>query len=153
MVRYLEGDLMLSRAQVLAHGVNCRGSMGAGIAVAFKRRFPAMFQEYRRHCQKGILTPGGLFLWKEESPWVLNLATQAHKGRAELPYVREAFAVGAALIDGEGVRTVAMPRIAAGLGGLAWEEVRPILEEAFHPLPARVFVYDRFFKGKKGDET
>jgi len=59
----------------MAHGVSCAGRMGAGIALEFRRRFPEMFQEYRRRCYKKRLQPGDLFLWKQSQPWVLNMAT------------------------------------------------------------------------------
>ena len=75
-VRFVSGDLFLSRAQTLPHGVNCRGRMGAGIALDFRRRFPEMFEEYRRRCRQGTLRPGGALLWTQNDPWVLNLATQ-----------------------------------------------------------------------------
>lgn len=74
-VEYICGDLFLSQAQTLAHGVNCRGRMGAGIDVEFRRRFPKMYKEYRQRCNRDELRPGDLFLWKESTPWVLNLAT------------------------------------------------------------------------------
>ncbi len=56
-VEYVSGDLFLSRAQTLAHGVNCAGKMGAGIAKEFKKQFPAMFQRYKQLCRTNQLKP------------------------------------------------------------------------------------------------
>ena len=151
-VFFLKGDLFLSRAQTLAHGVNCRGRMGAGIAVEFRRWFPAMYKEYRRRCHKDILKPGEFFLWKEDEPWVLNLATQADTGGANLSFVREVLTTVAARYVNEGITSLAMPRIAAGLGGCGWGEVRGIIEETFavHPLP--VYVYEEYVEGEEAEE-
>ncbi len=144
---------MLSRAHVLAHGVNCEGRMGAGIAVEFKRRFPSMFTRYREMCNDGRLTPGGVYLEKNTSPWVLNLATQSKVGRAELAYVHSCIKWIADHFEQEGITTMAMPRIAAGLGKLPWEPVEQIIQELLQPLPLPVFLYDQYVKGVEADES
>lgn len=64
VVEYVSGDLFETQCQTIGHGVNCRGRMGAGVAVEFRRRFPEMYQEYRRRCHAGELSPGEIFLWE-----------------------------------------------------------------------------------------
>jgi O-acetyl-ADP-ribose deacetylase (regulator of RNase III) len=56
------GDLLTSACLALGHGVNTLGSMGAGIAVEFRRRWPAMYDAYREPCRSGALQPGGIFV-------------------------------------------------------------------------------------------
>jgi O-acetyl-ADP-ribose deacetylase (regulator of RNase III) len=146
-IHYLRGDLFLSRAQTLAHGVNCRGRMGAGIAVEFRRRAPEMFQEYRRRCHHQLLRPGDLFLWTSTTPWILNMATQAASGGAVEGYLEQCLRRLAAEYDDLGITSLAMPRIAAGLGGLPWETVRYWLQQLLGDLPIAIYVYDEFVEG------
>ncbi|WP_190233070.1 macro domain-containing protein [Streptomyces avicenniae] len=113
------------RADALAHGVNCAGAMGRGIAVEFRDRWPGMYEEYRARCRAGRLAPGGVFPWRApDGPLIYNLGTQQHwRTPAQLPDVRAAFAAMVAHADAHAVRRVALPRVAAGLGGLPWDEV------------------------------
>ena len=129
-VEYVSGDLFANRvgAQALAHGCNCQGSMGAGIAAEFRVRYPAMYAEYRRRCKATPreFMPGDVFLYKADDgrPWVFNLATQEGywRSRAKYEWVEQALREMRAQADAAGVTSIAMPRIGAGLGG-------PVLEE------------------------
>jgi O-acetyl-ADP-ribose deacetylase (regulator of RNase III) len=152
-VEFVSGDLFVNRvgAEAFAHGCNCAGSMGAGIAVGFKERYPAMFEEFRRRCKA---TPpefglGDVFLWREDGkPAVFNLGTQPRPGRgATYPVVGQALRAMRELADREGVRTVAAPRIAAGYGGLSWKKVRAVIEEAFADWTGTLFVYEEYQPG------
>ncbi len=151
-VYYLSGDLFLSRAQTIGHGVNTRGRMGAGVAVDFRRRFPEMYKEYRRRCHNDELAAGSYFLWTQSDPWVLNLATQAELAGASRPFVRDALSLLAARYEAEGITSLALPRIAAGLGGLSWGEVKSLLDEIFADLPLPVFVYQEYLPGVEAQE-
>jgi O-acetyl-ADP-ribose deacetylase (regulator of RNase III) len=151
-VRFVTGDLFLSKAQTLAHGVNTRDKMGRGIAVEFKLRFPGMYEEYRRRCRTGELLPGGVYLEKSQIPWVLNLASQATMGGAELKDVQSCFEWISANYASEGIVGIAMPRIAAGLGGLPWGEVKDLIVQILRPLPIPVYVYEQFISGIKTAE-
>ena len=127
------GDLFTSECLALGHGVNTLGSMGAGIAVEFRRRWPAMYDAYRAECRSGRLQPGGIFVWQAADRLIVNLATQRGVGRgaARLEWVRQAARATAQL----SVAGLALPRIGAGLGGLRWADVRAILDEELAPLP------------------
>lgn len=150
-IHYVSGDLFANThgARARAHGVNCRGSMGAGIAVGFRERYPAMFAEYRRRCRATPreLNPGDVMLWRAEgAPWVFNLATQEDywHSRATYATVEQALAGMRALADAEGVTSIAMPRIGAGYGGLSWRKVCAIVEHIFVDWPGDLFVYERY---------
>jgi ribA/ribD-fused uncharacterized protein len=151
-VYYVQGDLFLSAAQTLAHGVNCRGRMGAGVAVEFRRRAPDMYQEYRRRCHHGQLQPGELFLWTKTNPWILNLATQDTSGGARPEYVEACLQRLAADYTPLGITSLGMPRIAAGLGGLPWEQVRDLIERLLGGVTIPVFVYEQHVEGLKAGE-
>jgi O-acetyl-ADP-ribose deacetylase (regulator of RNase III) len=152
-VEFVSGDLFVNRvgAEALGHGCNCAGSMGAGVAVGFRERYPAMFDEFRRRCKAeppefGL---GDVFFWREEGkPAVFNLGTQTRPGRgATYPVVEQALAAMRATADREGVRTVAVPRLAAGYGGLSWKKVRALVEAAFADWVGTLFVYEEFQPG------
>jgi O-acetyl-ADP-ribose deacetylase (regulator of RNase III) len=143
------GDLFANRfgARALAHGCNCQGSMGAGIATGFRDRYPAMYEEYRRRCkaEPRRFNLGDAFLWKAEGrPWVFNLATQEGVWRARASYE----AIEAALkcmreqADRENVGSIAVPCIGAGYGGLSWRKVRALIEKVFADWPGTLFVYE-----------
>ena len=152
-IQFLTGDIFYSKAQTIAHGCNCRGRMGAGIALEIKRRYPRMFKEYRRRCHKGLFAPGGYFLHKESTPWILNLATQGTIDGAEAGHVERCFRELPQYYGQEGITSLAVPRIAAGLGGLEWQDVRRLICEILGPMTIPIFVYEDYQRGSRADET
>lgn len=150
-VEYVTGDLFVNRfgANALAHGCNCQGSMGAGVAVGFRERYPAMYEEYRRRCkaEPRAFNLGDAWLWKEPGkPWVFNLGTQEGYWRSRATYeaVRESLTKMREQADAEQVGSVAIPRIGAGLGGLSWKKVRQVIEEVFADWPGTLYVYEEY---------
>ena len=143
-VIFVKGDLFLSDVQTIAHGVNCKGRMGAGIAVQFKSKYPEMYKKYRNLCHKNILRPGGVYLEKETIPWVLNLATQADLGGARIEYIADCFKWIAENYENEGIKSLAMPRIGAGLGRLDWDDVKTMIYEFLDPLPVKIIIYEEY---------
>jgi O-acetyl-ADP-ribose deacetylase (regulator of RNase III) len=125
-IEFVAGDLFDNAfdAQAFGHGCNCQGSMGAGIAKGFKRRYPDMYEEYRARCKAKPrrFNLGDAWLWKEKrQPWVFNLATQERYWHARASYD----AIDMALrrmkdqADSEGISCIAIPRIGVGYGGLS----------------------------------
>ena len=143
-ITFTKGNLFDSSAQTLGHGCNTKGKMGAGIALDFKRRFPDMYKEYRRRCYKDMLNPGGYFLYKHSEPWVLNLATQASSLSAHIEYVEQCLGSLTNNYKSEGMKSLALPRIASGLGGLEWGEVKRLLIYHLDPLDIPVTVYEEY---------
>ncbi len=150
-VAFITGDLFANRfgAEALAHGCNCRGSMGAGIATGFRDRYPEMYAEYRRRCKARPreFNLGDAFLWKaDDKPWVFNLGTQEGVWRARARYE----AIEAALTsmreqaDREGVASIAIPRLGAGYGGLSWKKVRAVVKKVFVGWPGTLYVYEEY---------
>jgi O-acetyl-ADP-ribose deacetylase (regulator of RNase III) len=153
-IRYVAGDLFANaaRAQALAHGCNCEGSMGAGVAVGFRERYPAMYERYRAMCkaQPRQFNLGDAWLFKaKRRPWVFNLATQERYWRCRATYeaVESALASMRRQAEGEDVTRIAMPRIGAGLGGLSWKKVREIIDRVFDGWPGTLTVYEEYVPG------
>lgn len=155
-IQSVAGDLFANAvgAQALAHGCNCQGSMGAGIATGFRQRYPEMYEEYRRRCKAKPrqFNLGDAWLWKAaEQPWVFNLGTQERIWHARASYeaIEAALASMKQQASQENVHSVALPRIGTGYGGLSWRKVRGILERVFSDWDGTIYVYDEFVPGDR----
>lgn len=125
------GDLFELDLPALGHGCNCAGSMGAGIAKQFRQRFPEMYREYRQRCQRGAFTLGDIFVWQGDGLVIYNLATQpVPRPSATLDAIGTSIRAALTDADRRGLPRVGVPRIGAGLGGLAWPDVAAVLEAA-----------------------
>ena len=134
MIHYIkEGDIFsIEGVTNYAHGCNCAGSMGRGIVVQFKKRFPRMYENYRQMCLNKTFRPGDVYDYNYGSGHVYNLATQQHyciTGQlAKLVYIETSIEKMMQLAEKSSVWSIVMPKIGAGLGGLNWGEVKAIIE-------------------------
>jgi O-acetyl-ADP-ribose deacetylase (regulator of RNase III) len=140
-VHYKVGDLFTSEQPAIGHGVNIRGIMGSGIAVIFKRQFPEIFPPYKEACDNGMLTPGSMLPVEVDSDtdtrWVFNLASQDEPGaNARMDWVEDSAHAAFHYAEEEGVSGLALPRIASGVGGLVWADVKLKLEEVAAQYPS-----------------
>lgn len=143
MITYATGNLFtMSNLDALAHGVNCVGFMGKGIALQFKSRWPAMYWEYQRVCRRGDLLPGGIHVWRMAGkPKIYNLATQKGIGaQASLVAIREAMVKMLQHAEANGVKHIGMPRIGCGIGGLTWVDVGLVLADVAQRSPVELVV-------------
>ena len=149
-VAFKDGDIFSTPGiSAFAHGCNCAGAMGKGIAIVFKERWPRMFCEYRQRCRNGTFNPGDVFLWEENKELVFNLATQkTWRTKATLEAVAESLATMAEIAEMKGVTEIALPRVGAGLGGLRWEEVKAIMSELGAVRPVNLLVCENFVEGQ-----
>lgn len=143
MVVVVEGNLLESPAQVLTNTVNCVGAMGAGIALEFKNRFPAMYEDYQKRCAAKSVAIGRPYLWEDESHQILNFPTKLHwKNPSELSYIEAGLKYLAEHHDEMGISSIAMPALGCGLGGLNWNDVLPLVEKHLGPIATLdVFIY------------
>lgn len=145
-----EGDLFTSGLPALAHGCNCQGVMGSGIAAQFSKRWPAMYAEYRSRCATGEFRPGDVMMWRD-TDWrmpfspvtIFNLATQDQPG----PDARlDALAVSVSrmllLAERDAIAAVGMPLIGCGIGGLEWADVGYLLELLAARSPVELIVHE-----------
>jgi O-acetyl-ADP-ribose deacetylase (regulator of RNase III) len=138
MYREVEGDLFDPKwgFDAIGHGVNLEGVMGSGIAPFFRKKSEAMYQVYRQTCLRNEMLPGDVMAWEfaenAKPRWIYNCATQVKQGR-NANYVLVALAAhnmwDHALRNN--VRSIGLPRIGCGIGGLEWERVTYILDGVF----------------------
>lgn len=142
MMRVVSGDIFSSRCQTLTNPVNCAGVMGRGLAEEFKRRYPAMFEDYRGRCVRGEVKIGEPFLWKSRERWVLNFPTKRHwREPSETEFIADGLAYAAEKAEEWGMVSLAVPALGCGLGGLEWEEVRKIMLEHLPPPGTDVEIF------------
>ena len=149
-VSFETGDLFATDGlRAFAHGCNCAGAMGKGIAVAFRERWPAMYKEYHRLCLSGQFVMGDVFTWEEGGYTVFNLGTQPHwRKKAELWAVTQSLARMVSLAVERNIPEIGLPKIAAGLGGLDWQSVRQALEQVASTSKCRLRVCETFVAGQ-----
>jgi Predicted phosphatase homologous to the C-terminal domain of histone macroH2A1 len=139
------GDLFESGCSTLVNAVNCRGVMGVGIAKEFKRRYPAMFEDYRRRCQHGEVRPSRPYLWVAAdgaAPSVLNFPTKDHwREASELRFLVDGLAHLRHHYRAWGIGSLAVPALGCGRGGLRWDVVRPVLVEGLRSLDIPVVIF------------
>ena len=139
------GDLFeATDLPALAHGCNCAGSMGKGIAAEFRRRWPDMYEAYRARCKEGRFRPGDVFTWDADGKTIFNLATQrSPRPSARLEYIDDSLRKAITIAEARRIRTVGMPRMGAGLGGLNWSDVKGVIEAIAGDTPIALVVYER----------
>lgn len=126
--------------------------MGKGIAVEFRRRFPAMYEEYRRRCADGRFGLGDVFVWRADDRVVFNLGTQkTWRTKARLADVATALRAMVAIAEREGDAEIGLPRIGAGLGALPWVDVRAMIERIGSDTAVALVVFEQHASGDVGD--
>ncbi len=142
MIKYIEGDLFGSPAQVIVNTVNTVGVMGKGIALEYKKRYPGMFDYYKKACEKHKLIIGKMLLWYAPDHWVLLFPTKEHwKNPSKLEYIEKGLKVFVKKYAEYNISSIAFPRLGCGNGELNWDDVRRLMEEYLMDLPIEIFVY------------
>lgn len=142
MIRYIEGDIFQSPAQVLVNTVNTVGVMGKGIALEFKKRYPDMFAAYKVICDKRRLKTGSLMLCYEPDHWILLFPTKEHwRNPSRMDYIEAGLSKFRRTYAEKGITSVAFPRLGCGNGELNWNDVRPVMEKYLRDLPIDVYIY------------
>lgn len=147
MIHITHGDLFANahNAQAFAHGVNCTGVMGAGIAKEFRQRYPRMYRLYHLHCVTPSLNPGDCWVWREkdQSATIFNLVTQRRTGpHARYDWLEQALDQMLVKATDIGVASIAMPAIGCGIGGLEWKRVKSVVEEVCGGWDGDLWLYE-----------
>ncbi len=147
MIRYAQGDIFETPADIRVNTVNCVGVMGAGVALAFKNRYPEMFKKYAKACKAGEVRPGKPHVWEksefDEIVTVVNLPTKDHwRQPSEYEYVEKGLRWLREFIEKRGEVRVALPALGSGHGGLDWLRVQKMIEAALGDLAAEIIVFE-----------
>jgi O-acetyl-ADP-ribose deacetylase (regulator of RNase III) len=148
MIRYTQGNLVQADAEALVNTVNEMGVMGKGIALMFKEAFPESAREYQAASKAGEVHVGRVLVTRNAElvgpRWILHFPTKKHwRNPSRLEWVREGLADLARVIREHGIRSIAVPPLGCGNGGLDWTQVRREIEAALGALPdVMVTVYE-----------
>jgi O-acetyl-ADP-ribose deacetylase (regulator of RNase III) len=140
MIRFAQGDILKADTEALVNTVNCVGVMGRGIALQFKNTFPENFRAYEEACSRGEMQPGRMFVFdtgKLTPPrYIINFPTKRHwRGKSRIEDIEAGLEALVREIRTRNIRSIAIPPLGSGLGGLDWARVRPLIESALAVLP------------------
>ena len=125
MLKLIEnGDIFNSDCEYLVNPVNTVGVMGKGLALSFKNKFPNNFEKYKKYCQSGDLTVGKLLITFENNKKIINFPTKIHwKDNSKMKFIEDGLEKLKFAIKKRNIKSIAMPKIGCGLGGLDWNTV------------------------------
>lgn len=148
MIEYTSGDILQCEADALVNTVNCVGVMGRGIALQFKNVFPENFKAYEAACKREAVQPGRMFVFETGQltlpRFIINFPTKRHwRGKSRIEDIDAGLVDLVNVIRDKGIRSIAIPPLGAGLGGLDWNQVRPRIERVLAELAeVRVLVFE-----------
>ena len=139
MIELKKGDILQADAEALVNTVNCVGIMGRGIALQFKNDFPENFKAYAVACAQEEVRPGKMFVYETRKlgnpKFIINFPTKRHwRGKSRLEDIDAGLVALAEEIRARGIRSIAIPPLGSGLGGLNWADVRPRIEASLRGL-------------------
>ena len=160
MIHEVTGDILLSHAQTIAHGVSPNDHFAQGLALALRERWPAMYKDFRHFEKTQTPHPGTLWAWMgADGKRIVNLFTQEpgaghgqKPGRASLSHVGHALRELHRFCEAERVTSLALPRIATGVGGLDWKDVQPLVAQHLGTLKIPVILYTTYAAGRAATE-
>ncbi len=148
MIELLRGDILQAEAEALVNTVNCVGVMGRGIALQFKKEFPENFEAYKVACNKKELQPGRLLVVKLNQMrlprYIINFPTKRHwRAKSHIEDIESGLVCLVKEVRERHIKSIAIPPLGCGLGGLDWRIVRPMIEQAVEPLAeVRVMLFE-----------
>jgi O-acetyl-ADP-ribose deacetylase (regulator of RNase III) len=139
MIHYTKGNLLDAHAEALVNTVNEVGVMGKGVALMFREAFPENTRAYEEACRRGELRIGQMFVTRNNDltgpKWIINFPTKKHwRQPSRLEWIREGLRDLVRVIEEKNIRSIALPPLGCGNGGLEWLHVRRELEAALADL-------------------
>ncbi len=147
MIRFVEGNLLDADVEAIVNTVNTVGVMGKGIALMFKEAFPENFRSYAAACKRGEVLVGKMFVTRRDDllgpRWIINFPTKQHwRGPSHIDWIAQGLQDLRRVISEKAIRSVAVPPLGTGNGGLEWNEVRRLITHALGDLEGvEVVVY------------
>jgi O-acetyl-ADP-ribose deacetylase (regulator of RNase III) len=140
MIEEAIGNLLQTDVEALVNTVNCVGFMGKGIALQFKQAWPENFENYAKACHSGEVRPGKMFIFETgrmvNPKYIINFPTKRHwRGDSRIEDIESGLSALVRDVKRLGIRSVAVPPLGCGNGGLDWKDVGPLIHRAFDALP------------------
>jgi len=160
MIYEVAGDILLSKAQVIAHGVAANDPMDQGLAKSLHENHPALHKDFHHWCHQQHPKPGEAWLWGgANGVRIISLLTQeggyghgARPGKASTGNVNHALRSLKKIIQKEGFASVALPALSTGVGGLAWGDVLPLIKNQLSELDVDIYLYTTYQPGEQAQE-
>ena len=160
MLYEVSGDILLTKAQAIAHGIAPNDPFDKGLALALRKQWPAMVKDFRHYAHQTHPKPGNIWVWSGVGGIrIYNLLTQegehehkAKPGQATLSNINHCLRqLRLALNEGE-VNSLALPKLATGVGGLQWTDVYPIIQKYLDDISIPIYIYTTFHEGQQANE-
>ncbi|MFK5892281.1 MAG: macro domain-containing protein [Pseudomonadota bacterium] len=148
MIEYKSGNLLVEDAEAIVNTVNCVGVMGRGIALQFKKAFPENFKSYSLACKNKQVVPGEMFIFKTgqtlNPKYIINFPTKRHwRGKSHLEDIESGLLSLVKAIKNFKIKSIAIPPLGSGLGGLDWGVVKGLIEQSLQNLnDVKVIVFE-----------
>lgn len=145
MIELKTGDILQANVEALVNPVNCLGVMGRGLALQFKLAFPENFAVYAAACRSGDVRPGHMLVFETGSTtkpkYIINFPTKRHwRDLSRLEDIEAGLAALRDEIERRCIRSIAVPALGTGLGGLPWDEVHNRIEAALGNMDETVIL-------------
>jgi len=148
MIDFTRGNLLEAKAEALVNTVNTVGVMGKGVALMFKEAYPENFKAYQTACKRKAVKVGRMFVTERETligpKWIINFPTKEHwRGNSKMEWITTGLEDLKRIIAEKKIRSIAIPPLGSGNGGLNWSDVRPKMEAALGALnDVSVIIYE-----------
>jgi O-acetyl-ADP-ribose deacetylase (regulator of RNase III) len=161
VIHEVAGDILLTKAQAIAHGVAPNDHFDSGLALALRDPWPAMAKDFRHYAHQTHPKPGELWVWGGiGGVRIFNLLTQdgehghgTRPGRATIANVNHCLTRLKFELEKGEVKSLAMPKLATGVGGLEWAEVHKLIVKHLGELPIPIYLYTTYHKGQRANEA
>jgi O-acetyl-ADP-ribose deacetylase (regulator of RNase III) len=160
VIHELSGDVLFSGAKAIAQSVAPNDDFLHGLALQLRERMPSMYKDFRHYCQTKHPKSGGVWSWMSaDGRFIVNLFTReaaygsgSKPGHAKLNHVNHSLHALRDFVKKEKIPSLALPRLACGMTGLDWDEVKPLIEKHLGDLGIPVYIYVTYQKGVKANE-
>ncbi|WDT86988.1 macro domain-containing protein [Alteromonas sp. 009811495] len=148
MLEFVKGDFFDFDADIRINTVNCVGVMGAGVALAFKKKYPEMFKEYARECKEKEIAPGKPTVWKEGDMFskgieIINFPTKNHwRNPSKYEYIEDGLIWLSNYLKNKEGLTITLPALGCGHGGLDWGEVKRLILKYLKKTSNNILVFE-----------
>ena len=147
MIEYKNGDILREDVEAIVNTVNCVGIMGRGLALQFKNKFPQNFKEYQLACTNKEVQLGKMFVHQTgqliNPKYIINFPTKGHwKQNSKIEDISNGLDDLITIIEKYSIKSIAIPPLGSGLGGLDWKMVKKLIEEKLKNINCTVILFE-----------